>query len=568
MDRRDFLTVGNTIGAAPVATELRKQEPIRQKEFSPRVQSGINPFKQTLAEDDLIHLLKRTLFGASPADVNFFRGKSLDQVVNALLTTNGTTTTVPLKNYAPGATTPANDPDQSLAAGQPWVTVHTNDGSVNASRRASFKAWWMGEMINQSRNIQEKMVLFWHHHFATETADIGNAAACYQYNKALRQNALGNFKTFVKAITLEPGMLRYLNGERNLKGAPDENYARELQELFTVGKGPGSQYTEDDVKQAAKVLTGFRVNYTNVTSYFDANQHDTGNKTFSAFYGNKTITGKTGAAGGGELDELLDMILATQEVAKHIVRNIYRWFVYYEIDAQVEQDVITPLANIFRSSNYDIKALMAALLKSEHFFDPLNRGCQIKSPIDLVVGSVREFGTVFPDAADYATNYLMWTWLQTNASNMQQNIGDPPDVSGWKAYYQEPLFYEIWINSDTLPKRNQYTDTMIINGYSRNSKTIRFDAIEFAKAMSKPGDPNLLLADVLKYLYRISVSASTIAQIKKDILLSGQAQDHYWTDAWDAYIANPTDNMAMTTVRTRLRNLFQYLMNLAEYQLA
>jgi uncharacterized protein (DUF1800 family) len=455
-----------------------------------------------------------------------------------------------------------------LAAGQPWVTVHTNDGSVNASRRTSFKAWWMGEMINQGRSIQEKMVLFWHHHFATETVDIGNGAACYQYNKTLRQFALGNFKAFVKAITLEPGMLRYLNGERNLKSAPDENYARELQELFTVGKGPGSQYTEDDVKQAARVLTGFRVNYTNITSYFDANQHDTGNKSFSAFYGNKTITGKTGAAGAGELDELLDMIFATQEVAKHIVRNIYRWFVYYEIDTQVEQDVIAPLANIFRSSNYDIKALMIALLKSEHFFDPLNRGCQIKSPIDLVVGSVREFGTVFPSATDYATNYLMWAWLQTNAANMQQNIGDPPDVSGWKAYYQEPLFYEIWINSDTLPKRNQYTDTMVINGYTRNNKTIRFDVIEFAKRMSKPGDPNLLLADVLKYLYRIALSATTISQIKKDILLSGQVQDHYWTDAWDAYIANPTDNMAMTTVRTRLRNLFQYLMNLAEYQLA
>jgi hypothetical protein len=151
---------------------------------------------------------------------------------------------------------------------------------------------------------------------------------------------------------------------------------------------------------------------------------------------------------------------------------------------------------------------------------------------------------------------------------MQQNLGDPPDVSGWKAYYQEPLFYEIWINSDTLPKRNQYTDTMIINGYTRNSFTIRFDPIEFAKGMSKPGDPNLLLADVLKYLYRIPLSASAIAQIKKDILLSGQSQDYYWTDAWDAYTANPTNAMTMTTVRTRLRNLFQYLMNLAEYQLA
>ena len=569
MDRRDFFR-GVATPQQPLQTTVQPKPAQRERPqpVTPRVQSGIKPYQQALSEEELIHLLKRTLFGASKADIDFFKGKTLDQVVDALLTVSGTTTTVPVKTYTPGSTTPANDPDLALTAGQPWINVHTNDGSVNGGRRTSFKAWWMGQMIHQQRNIQEKMVLFWHHHFATETNDISNGIACYLYNKTLREHALGNFKAFVKAITLDPAMLRYLNGERNLKNAPDENYARELQELFTVGKGPDSKYTEDDVKQAARVLTGFRVRYTDITSYFDAAQHDTGNKAFSAFYGNKTITGKTGADGAKELDELLDMIFATQEVAKHVVRNIYRWFVYYEIDAQVEQDVIAPLATIFRNSGYNIKTVMVALLKSEHFFDPLNRGCQIKSPVDLVVGSVREFGTVFPDASDYATNYLFWGWLQTNAANMQQNIGDPPDVSGWKAYYQEPLYYEIWINSDTLPKRNQFTDTMILNGYTRNSKTIRFDAIAFARQMPNPRDPNQLISDAVKYLYRIGLSASTQTQIKRDILLSGQSQDHYWTDAWDLYIANPNDNAAMTTVRTRLRNLFQYLMNLAEFQLA
>jgi uncharacterized protein (DUF1800 family) len=540
-----------------------------QKEKELGVRSGINAYAGTFGENEIIHLLKRTMFGSRKSDVDFFKGKTVSQAVDALLNIPGTVATAPVKNYSPSSTTtPANDPDWQLAAGQPWVNVFTTDGSVNSSRIASYKAWWIGLMISQDRNIQEKMVLFWHNHFSTETNDVNIAIGCYKHNVLLRKYALGNFRQMVKEITLDPAMLRYLNGYVNSKNAPDENYGRELQELFTVGKGSGSKYTEDDVKQAAKVLTGYRIKTADITSYFEPTLHDTGNKTFSAFYGNKIITGKTGADGAKELDEMLDMILAQDEVAKHIVRKLYRWFVYYNIDAQVEADVITPLANLLRQGNYEIKPVMAALLKSEHFFDTLNQGCQIKSPLDLVVGSVREYNTVFPADTDWQNNYYMWSYLQTIASNQQQNLGDPPDVSGWKAYYQEPQFYEIWINSDTLPKRNQFTDLMITSGYTRNSKTILFDAIAFAKQLPAPADPNKLIDDSLKYLYRIAMSDTTKAQIKKDILLSGQSQDHYWTDAWNIYLATPTDANALATVRNRLRSFYQYLMNLAEYQLA
>lgn len=555
-----------TAAATPAKAVTARPVPAGRE---PRLQSGIAPVSTPLSTDQLIHLLKRTLFGCSHADVNHFAGKPLAAVVDELLTVPGTSSTVPVKTYTPNAaTTPATDPDWQVAAGQPWVTVHTNDGSVNGGRRTSFKAWWFGQLVQQQRHVQEKMVLFWHNHFATETNDIGNGIACYKHNVLLRQMALGNFKQLVKAVTLDPAMLRYLNGERNTRTAPDENYARELQELFTLGKGPGSQYTEEDVKQAARVLTGFRVNYTDVTSFFDAARHDTGNKTFSAFYGNRTIAGRTGADGAKELDDLLDMIFAQQEVALHMVRKLYRWFVYYDIDAQAEADVIVPLANIFRAAQYEIKPVLRALLMSEHFFDPQNMGCMIKSPLDLVVGAVREFQVQFPPATDFAANYTMWNWLHTNAANQQQNLGDPPDVAGWKAYYQEPQYYEIWINSDTLPKRNQFTDTMIINGYTRNGFTIRFDPIAFARRLPSPENPNLLITDSLQYLYRIGLSAPTRQQIKRDILLSGQSLDHYWTDAWNLYIANPTDSMALAAVRNRLRSLYQYLMNLAEYQLA
>jgi hypothetical protein len=151
---------------------------------------------------------------------------------------------------------------------------------------------------------------------------------------------------------------------------------------------------------------------------------------------------------------------------------------------------------------------------------------------------------------------------------MQQNIGDPPDVSGWKAYYQEPQFYEIWINSDTLPKRNQFTDVMVTSGYTFSGKRIMIDVIAFAKTLPNPSDPNILIEDAIKILYRAPLSAASKNQIKTDILLVGQSTDYYWTEAWTAHTNNPADAAAATLVRNRLRDLFKYFMNLAEYQLA
>jgi hypothetical protein len=151
---------------------------------------------------------------------------------------------------------------------------------------------------------------------------------------------------------------------------------------------------------------------------------------------------------------------------------------------------------------------------------------------------------------------------------MQQNPGDPPDVSGWKAYYQEPQFYQIWINSDTLPKRNQFTDTMIMNGYTFSGKKIQIDGLAYARSLKNPEDPNLLIDELVEVLFQTELSAATKGQLKRDILLGGQAQDYYWSNAWNAFVTNPNDTANTNIVRTRLRDLIKYLMNLAEYQLA
>jgi hypothetical protein len=173
---------------------------------------------------------------------------------------------------------------------------------------------------------------------------------------------------------------------------------------------------------------------------------------------------------------------------------------------------------------------------------------------------------VFPASTDYVNAYNLWGYIQNFAALLQQSIGDPPDVAGWKAYYQEPQFHELWINTDTYPKRNLFTDTLITSGYSRNGQKIIIDPVAFTKKLNNPSDPNALINDALKILYRIDMAATTKAALKKQILLNNLDQDYYWTNAWTAYISNPT-NANYQVVYVRLKDLYKYFMNLAEYQL-
>lgn len=553
MDRREFLGVRNPPKNTPIPL--------------PRTNAGINPYTGAWTDKEVIHLLKRTMFGAKKTDVDYFRGKSMQQVVDELVNPTAPPPNPPVKEYVT-STTVGVVPDGNIAQGTTWINDINSDGTVQSQRRGSYKKWLTGVMINQDRSIREKLILFLTDLFGNEASDVGNANWVYTQHQLIRNNALGNYKTLVRNITKDVAMLRYLNGYLNNKNAPDENYARELMELFTLGKGQGSQYTESDVKAAAQVLTGWQVNGTTYQSVFTLSRHTITNKTFSSFFNNTVIIGRnTATAGDDELNDLLNMIFAQQEVAKYIVRRLYRWFVYYNIDTATENNVITPLADLFRTSNYELKPVITALLKSEHFYDQLNQGCYIKTPADLVIGSLREMNVVFRPESDWDINYGLWNTFYGWMTNMGQNLHDPPNVSGMPAYYQEPNFHEIWINSDSLPKRNQFTDIMINTGYTRGGHRVQFDCVAFAKTLSNPGNPADLIDEALKYIYQNDLSVTTKTQIKTQILLTNQQWDYYWTNAWTAYIANPT-TANFNTVNTRLKSLFQYLYNLSEYQLS
>lgn len=551
MNRQEFLT------------SFQKKKYSQDFSNIERTQSGLAPYTGPWGTTQIIHLLKRCMFGAKKADVDYCKTKTMDAAVNELINTVIPAPAPPVNNYNTGT------PDPDVPAGATWVNAPpATSGGINTQRRYSLHSWWRGVQLNQARSIEEKMMLFWHNHLVTESESV-DPRYLYTYNVLLRKHALGNFKSMIKEITINPAMLVYLNGNKNTSGAPNENYARELQELFTMGKGPNSLYTEDDVKAAAKVLTGYDDDPATLSYVFKPNKHDATNKQFSAFYNNTVITGRTGAAGEQELDDLIAMLFNQNELSLFICRKLYRFFVYYTIDAATENNVIVPMAAIFKNNNYNIKPVLLALFKSEHFYDVLNIGCLIKSPADFMTGLCREYGVVFPDpATNYVEAYALWRLINILGTDISQELGNPPNVAGWPAYYQEPQYHELWINSNSLPRRNLFSDTMITVGYSRNGKKIIIDPLAFADSLSNPFDPNQLIIDSLDLLYMIGVSQASRDYLKTQILLSGQTSDSYWTTAWTNYKNDPTNVTNKNIVLTRLKALYKYVMDLSEYQLS
>jgi hypothetical protein len=584
MQRRQFLRRLSATSKNPINPTVEKEP----SSFNPPpsifkasgVQSGISPYTGSWTQTEMLHLLRRLTFGAPKSSVDQIKSMSMSAAVDFLIDNPVQPATTPVNNYTQGVDSggvafgaswvdaglpnPVDPPAPAPAVLQPLISNRTNN---------SFKPWWMGQMINQQTHILEKITLFWANHFGTDTVNHNRPKSVYKHHKTLRSLALGNFREMIKKITIDSHMLHFLNGELSSKGSPNENYSRELQELFTVGKGLGSQYSEDDVKAAARVLTGWQIPVNTADStyppVFTASRHDITDKKFSGFYNNKIIKGQTGANGALETDELIDMILQTNECAKYIVRRLYVWFVYYDITPDIENNVIAPLADIFRNSNYDITTVLKALFKSEHFFDPQLRGGIIKSPVDLYVGLAREFKMTLA-AAPVNTQYAHWKNFVDRCANVSegQSIGDPINVAGWAAYYDEPRkFYQSWMTGASVQlKAKNIKAFSSKTGIPVSGVKLQIDPIAFNKQMPNPGNPDDVVKDFIFYLLPFDLTKEQKATMKS-ILLNNQATDGYWTSAWNAYAANPTDAMAMGLVQTRLYDLLTYLTALPEFYL-
>lgn len=561
-NRREFLeelvatqVAGNQ---APAEDKIYKQYANKEVFKAYKATNTLDEYTGAWTETEVRHLLRRTMFGVKETDVQTLLAMTMSDAVDYLIDTLSPDPQPPLNNYN---TDNYTDPT-GVPAGQTWINADYGDGTLNFKRGQSLKAWWIAQMINQPLSILEKMIFFWHNHLATQMVVVGDARMSYNHYLLLRTHALGNFKTLVRQVTTDPAMLRFLNGDQNTKNNPDENYGRELQELFTVGKFNSPNYTEDDVKAAAKVLTGWRINNSTLTSYFQPALHDNSNKAFSSFYGGTVI----GNFGETETDDLIDMIFAKQETAHYICGKLYRFLVYYNIDENIEPGVIAPLAQLMVDNDYEIKPVLKTLLKSTHFYDPLNMGCYIKTPLDLLVGTFRTFGVDIPANFDVNDTYAIWNYIRSFGSVLGLDLGDPPSVAGWEAFYETPAFYEIWINSSTFPFRMEFTDIMLTSGFTAGTGTpVKIDITAFIKQYPGAGDPDMLIDHLTAMFSGIALSATEHDELKS-ILLSGQAANHYWTDAWNIYLANPdTANTAIVT--ERLSSLLITMLRLPEHQL-
>lgn len=274
---------------------------------------------------------------------------------------------------------------------------------------------WMYEMVTTTHPLREKMALFWHGHFACRTQ---NVLFTQQLLQVIRDNALGNFGELLAAVSKSPAMLQFLNNQQNYKAHPNENFAREVMELFTTGRG---HYTENDVKEAARAFTGW--------SYDDEGNFDLREKRHDE--GEKTVLGKRGHFTG---DDVLKILLEQKQTARYIAGKIYRYFVCEDPD----EEKINTLAEKFYQSNYDIKALMQQMFTADWFYDRKLIGTRIKSPVELIVGFRRTIPVAFE------REEVMISFQQV----LGQTLFYPPNVAGWPGGRN-------WIDSSSLMYRMQ-----------------------------------------------------------------------------------------------------------------
>ncbi|WP_262148557.1 DUF1800 domain-containing protein [Chryseobacterium foetidum] len=286
---------------------------------------------------------------------------------------------------------------------------------VNQKQNQELNLNFLDEMVNSKSQLQEKMAFFWHGHFATR---INNPKFNKHQLNIIRKNALGNFRELLFEVSKSPAMLNFLNNQQNKKGHPNENFAREVMELFTMGIG---NYSETDIREAARAFTGW--GYDKEGNFIERlKQHDDGSKTF---------LGKTGNFSG---DDVLNIILEQKATAKFITTKIYRFFV----NEKADQSTIANLSEKFYQSGYDIKQLMNEIFSSDWFYEPKNIGNRIKSPTELMVGMMR----ILPMTIQNPENLVVYQKL------LGQTLLSPPNVSGWPSG-------KSWIDSSTLMLRLQ-----------------------------------------------------------------------------------------------------------------
>ncbi len=398
-----------------------------------RAVHSLDELDRPLTKVDVYHLLKRCCFSLDPLYAKSLIGKNAKAVVTELIN-NAKSKTIPLPGFDinQGFASPDN------LAGDAKAKQRESNLNAHFEQNKQLVSWWLDLMKGDKNSLSEKLTFFWHSHFTTQYE--GNepipAQFIYRQNLLLRQQYLSDFKTFLEKVTIDGAMLLYLNGSSNSRLAANENYARELLELFSVGIGEG-HYSEEDIREAAKVLTAWRVNYYTdggelYKPFLDPTLFSTDEKTVFGVTFSVDYTVNQESVYKNSIQKLMTVILdkKAKEVSHFLAEKFYKTFVYSKPQEQ-SNETVSQLADFFVSSGYNIEETVVKLLSSNHFFDEPNYGVQIKSPLENLLGFSSHFET--------STEQLQ-KWVVS----FGQEPLNPPNVSGWKGYRS-------WITTKSLP---------------------------------------------------------------------------------------------------------------------
>lgn len=534
---------------------------IPQDDVAAPVSLSLNPYTGSWTKAQAAHLLRRTIFGPTFEQIRDAVAAGMEATVNQLLV---------LPDVDPPLT---YHPDEAVAPfGTTWVESVLPAGNVAATENArllSMVGWVMERINTQPLTIREKMCLFWQNHFAAEfTFD---SRASYNYINLIRTHALGNFRQFVKDMTIDPCMLLFLNGNSNNVYSPNENYARELLELYTIGKGPQvgpgdyTNYTEQDVLEGAKILTGWTVQgfgsttLTTTSPLFYSVLHDGSTKTLSARFGNQAVA----AAGENEYKNYIDIIFQQPAVATFICRKLYRWFVNYDLTPAVENTVITALAQTLIDNDYEILPVMEQLLKSEHFYDISMRGTIIKNPLEFMFSLLNSTHAV-PDYG-LAVNSEMYRNVYFLCATNGMNYLKPPSVGGWTAYYQAPAYTKLWANSSYIKLRFDLVGYLnYYGGITVGANKLGVNHFGLLNSLSLPSSAPDVIEDLVTVF--CPKGLTTAKKLTLKAILTNGLPDFEWTLQYNDYLADPNNPTVSDPVKIRLALTLDRLFKMPEFQ--
>ena len=539
---------------------------------------SLAPFSQVLGLRKAKHLLRRATFNYSKDTLNSIASMTASEAVAFLSENPADLLAEPFDYQNDGYWTSSTELPGSF--------------SQQGQKRAYITGWWWYNAINQT-SLKHKLSYFL---FTSFTVSNGNGAGAatyfYDYIRLLDFYAMGSIKTFAKKITLDNAMLNYLDNTDNNATNPNENYAREFLELFTILKGPQisegdyTNYTELDVQETAKVFTGFKKQNdrsiidpdTNLPiGYNNLNKHDTSDKVFSNAFNNHVITGQSTASGmTQELDDFVEMIFAQEQTAKSYCRKLYRYFVKSEWDSTVETEIIAPLAQDLILNNFELLPTVTKLLSSEHFYDEDTEdntdelfGAIVKSPMQLLNEMITFFDISIPNpetsAEDFYNSFFRKFLYNSYFAGAGMSFFSPPSVAGYPAHYQEPDFDRHWFSSTTIVSRYKLIESLIAgrNKISPNAFIMtQIDTVSFVENnIENPSSISDLVSELASFLYPEEIEP-TRRDYFIQIALDGY-EEYYWSLAWSNYTTDGDDII----VRNRLNALITVMVNASEFQL-